>query len=117
LLGPARAQPPTASPSPAQHVHDEQCEHEHENELTEEEVLHRHHQHDGQEEVQAGTEYTTTGLHAQVENAPAIYKFMIRETNSEPFRLKGQSQLVWRDTAIVCALNLLIIFWFYRRRQ
>lgn len=106
LLGPAWAQPPSASPSPAQHVHDEHCDHEHEEEG-------HHHE----EEIQAGSEYTTAGLHAQVENAPALYKFMIRETNSEPFRLKGQSQLVWRDTAVVCALNLLIIFWFYRRRQ
>ncbi|MCE7872811.1 hypothetical protein DYH09_20845 [bacterium CPR1] len=114
LFGPAWAQPPSASASPAEHVHDEHCEHEHE--LTEEEILHRHHQH-GQEEVEAGSEYTSAGLHAQVENAPALYKFMIRESNSEPFRLKGQSVLVWRDTAVVCALNLVIIFWFYRRRQ
>ena len=114
LLGPVWAQSPSASPSPAQHLHDEHCDHEHE--LTEEEILDQDHGH-GQQEVQAGSEYTSAGLHARVENAPALYKFMIRESNSEPFRLKGQSQLVWRDTAIVCALNVLIIFWFYHRRQ
>lgn len=118
LLAPVAAQAPATSPSPAQHVHDEHCDHEHERDhsLTEEEILNHDHHH-GHVEVQAGSEYTSAGLHAKVENAPALYKFMIREGNSEPFRLIGQSQLVWRDTAVVCALNALIIFWFYRRRQ
>ncbi len=105
LLLPVGAQSPSDSPSPSASPDEDHVWTVHGAE------------HESHADVEAGGEYTNEGLDAKSDNYPAIYKFMIRETNSEPYLRKGESRLVLRDAAVVWALNIAVIALFYRRRR
>lgn len=101
LLGaPVWAQSP--SPSPDDHEHNW--------------TLHGE-EHEHNEELHSGQEYVNEGLHAGDDGTPAIYKFMIRETNSEPYLLVGESNRVFLQAGIVWGINLFLIALFWRRRR
>lgn len=99
LIAPVWAQSPSPSPDEDRHwtVHGQEHEHN--------------------AEIEAGGEYTAPNLDAKSDNYPAIYKFMVRESNSEPFRRHEEYRLVLRDAAIVWGVNIAIILFFYRRRR
>ncbi|GMU57232.1 MAG: hypothetical protein AMXMBFR33_63780 [Candidatus Xenobia bacterium] len=67
--------------------------------------------------VQPGGEYSTEQLDARKTGNPAYFSYMIRETNSEPWRVRGSERLVWRDTAVLATLNAFLILLLWRRRR
>lgn len=129
LVLPVWAQPP--SPPPEHEVHEGHDHGDHEGHDHGDHEGHGDHEPAGEDRewtghgavhehnpiVEAGGEYSNPNLHAKSDDSPAVYRFMIRESNSEPYRLKGQSNLVFRDAAVVWGLNILLIIWFFRKRR